>query len=92
LRERVSMPHFFMPGIHASACAGPPDPTSTWRPFPSGRIDVADFNEPWHGLRRQIVTGGLRCPDLNQRHQALFSRVALCVSGVSCLRKTAFRP
>ena len=35
--------------------------------------------EPWHGLCRQIATGGLRCPDLGQRHQALFSLVALCV-------------
>src|SRR5260370_6096237 len=36
--------------------------------------------EPWHALCRQIATGGLRYPDLTQRHQASFSLVALCVS------------
>jgi hypothetical protein len=30
-------------------------------------------------------SGGLRCLDLNQRHQASFGLVALCVSGVSKL-------
>ena len=43
------------------------------------------YVEPWHGVCRQIAAGGLRCPDLNQRHQASFSLVALCVSGVSRL-------
>ena len=28
--------------------------------------------EPWHELCGQIATGGLHCPDLAQRHQALF--------------------
>jgi hypothetical protein len=26
-----------------------------------------------------IITGGLRCPDLTQRHQAVLGLVALCV-------------
>ena len=29
--------------------------------------------ESWHGLCREIGTGGLHCPDLTQRRQALFS-------------------
>ena len=29
--------------------------------------------EPWHGLRRQMYTGGLRCPDLMQRCRAFLS-------------------
>jgi hypothetical protein len=28
--------------------------------------------EPWHDPCRHIATGGLHCPDLKQRHQALF--------------------
>ena len=33
------------------------------------------------GLCRHMYTGGLRCPDLIQRCQALFSLAALCVLG-----------
>ena len=36
--------------------------------------------EPYRDLHRQIITGGLRVPDPNQRHQALFGLVALCIS------------
>jgi hypothetical protein len=37
--------------------------------------------EPWHGLWRQMDTGGLQCRDLIQRCQALFGLAALCVLG-----------
>lgn len=33
--------------------------------------------EPWHPLCRQIATGGLHCPVLAQRHQAIFGLGAL---------------
>jgi hypothetical protein len=58
-----------------------------WRPlsFPTAMKrpetkPLLDLYEPWYGLCRQIAAGGLRCPDLTQRHQALFSLVASCVS------------
>src|SRR5258708_4404922 len=38
-----------------------------WNPFRTG----LSF-EPWHGLCRQLGTGGLHCPDLTQRRQAIF--------------------
>jgi hypothetical protein len=44
----------------------------------------------WHGLCRQIGTGGLRCPDLTQRRQALFGfggavRLVACFENASGL-------
>jgi hypothetical protein len=33
--------------------------------------------EPYCALRRQIIAGGLHCPDSTQRHQALFGLGAL---------------
>ena len=43
--------------------------------------------EPYRDLHRQIITGGLRVPDPNQRHQALFGLVALCISASSVLAR-----
>jgi hypothetical protein len=43
--------------------------------------------EPWHDTCRQIATGGLHCPDLAQRRQALFGLGRCLLSGpISHLR------
>ena len=47
----------------------------------SGSQPEHKSHEPRHSPCRQISTGGLRCPGPSRRHLALFSLVALCLSG-----------
>jgi hypothetical protein len=56
-----------------------------------GSGNCSRFVEPWPALCGQIATGGLRCPDLNRRHQAPFSLVASCVGYVQSA-SGLFRP
>jgi hypothetical protein len=71
----------------------------------SGRhraVGTACFRRQWPSLKVSnfeqtiavhicclVVTGGLRCPDLIQRHQALLGLVALCFPG--CPNSLTFR-